>query len=202
MRHYFPFAIVILCAGCRDSADMLSRDFRNLNNEAIDALMMITDESSAKTMLERVIKQYPKKLQLVDDRCKNWKQNNEKDDYGSQIWTSDSVAILIVETEMNKQRLALEEARLAKLLKQLKSANPSASLPGLGALLGDEGNETKRIHDQLEGKEGGEVIKILQEINKDEKLLKNGRMKNLKDAFDVKLQDFKTNRILKLNGVG
>ncbi len=205
-QHLLALVLTLCAAGCRDSADMLSRDYRNLNNEAVDALMMITDESSANMMLERVIKQYPKRLQSVDDRVKNWKQNNEKDDYGSQIYSSDSMAILLIETEMNKQRVLLEEKRLQGLFRQLEGEarksgqqgnfDAKQALPSLHALVSE--GEAKKVYDQLESKQGGEVVKVLEEINRDEKLLKNSKMKALKEAFDEKVAKFKQERQIKL----
>src|SRR4051794_14561883 len=117
MKKHLALLLFLGCsAGCRDSADTLSRDYRNLNNEAIDALMMITSEGQAQAMHVRVLKDFGNRIQGVNDRCKNWKQNNEKEDYGSQIYTSDSVLILAVESEMNKERLDLETKRLKALL--------------------------------------------------------------------------------------
>jgi hypothetical protein len=206
------FLVLVGCTtACRDSADQLSRDYRNLNNEAIDALMMITDEPQAKLMLERVIREYPQKLKVVDDRCKNWKQNTEKDEYATQIFTSDSMAILLVECKMNQERLELEKRRLKRLNDQLvaderearrQAGDPNAIVeprtlfPTISLLLSDEKDDLKRIETQLE--KGGEVIGVLREIEKDERLLKSKKISDLKDAFQSKVDTFMKDRIIEL----
>jgi len=206
MRRILGVSLLLLCgAGCRDSADALARDYRNLNNEVIDAMMMITDDASAKVMLDRVLVEYPKRMRSVDDRVKNWKQNNEKEDYGSQIYNSDSVMILILENQMNKDRLALEEARLKKLLgaiveakRQEGQANvtPEAACPNLAKLVGSEGKDLDPIKANLE--KGTDVISVYKELGQDERFLKSARMKSLKEAFEKKFDEFKQTHLAKI----
>src|SRR5436309_2785595 len=115
------FFLLVAVAGCRDSADAMSRFYRSVNNEALDALMMITSDSICKDMMERILLEYPDRIhgpapRGVEARVKVWKQNNEKDDYGAQLLTSDSVVILLIENSINQKRLAMEESRLRALM--------------------------------------------------------------------------------------
>jgi hypothetical protein len=213
MRRLLALAILVGCGtGCRDSADALARDYRNVNNEAVDALMMITGEPSAKMMLTRVLKEYPKRIQLFNDRVKNWKQNNEKTDYGEQIYTSDSVVILFVENEMNMERLKLEKARLQKLVSQMTeeerdtrrqggeanpTIDPKALWPNLTEVIDEKSPEIEKIQGQLE--KGSDVMTIYNELGRDEKFLKSAKMKTLKESFEKKYEDFKQNRIRKFS---
>jgi hypothetical protein len=196
MRQKLGILALLVCgAGCRDSAYALARDYRNLNNEAIDAVMMINNEEQAKILITRVIKEYPIRLQGVDFRAKNWKQNNEKDDYGSQIYLADSTVILLVETEMNKERLELEVKRLKNLVEQMGGP---AQCPEMAKLTDLKGPELSPIVSQLE-KGGGDIAGILKEINNDEKLLKRGKMKAYKESFEKKYEEFKQSHMAKLN---
>jgi hypothetical protein len=188
--------------GCRDQADNLARDYRNLINESIDALMMIDSEAKAQMMVDRVLKPLPNRLKGVGDRVRNWKQNAEKTDYGQQLFTSDSVIILKLENEMNKERLDLEAARLQKLRDALMDearqggegdANPKTALPNLSAVIE---SDVASIRGVLSS--GTELLGVLEEVRTDEKLLKSGKMQLLKDDFDKKLDDFKQNRIVKI----
>jgi hypothetical protein len=196
-------------AGCRDTAENLSRDYRNLINEAVDALMMVNSEAQAKMLTERVLKPYSTRIRGVNDRVKTWKQNAEKTDYGSQLFTSDSVVILMVENEMNQERLKLEHERIKKLVadmtkaeeetrRQAGDANPVTPVttwPTLAALAeGKEGIEP--IRNNLE--QGTDVLAVLKEVQTDEKLLKDGRMMKLKESFDKKIEDFKKDRVVKI----
>ena len=55
------FCIVVM-VGCREDASSLSREWRNINNEYIDALMVTVDESSAKNSLNKFVNEYDKNV--------------------------------------------------------------------------------------------------------------------------------------------
>ncbi len=62
--------VVLGLAGCSsDSAHTLSRDYRNLNNECIDAMMMITSERAATFARDKIYKPYSDRLGIIDHRC-------------------------------------------------------------------------------------------------------------------------------------
>lgn len=210
MRRVLGALMLIGCgAGCRDTADVLSRDYRNLHNEAVDCLMMITGEPQAKAVKARVLDQFGTRIKSVTDRTKNWKQNAEKTDYGSQLLTSDSVVILMLENEMNRERLQLESARLKKLLEDLVAAetarrrqagdnnpvNTKLEWPTLSDLV-ESREAIEQVKAQLE--QGGDVLGVLNEVRTDEKLLGSPKMKKLKEDFDKKVEDFKQSRLLKI----
>ncbi len=49
-------ALVLFLTGCTDNMDSITRELRNCNNEAIDAMMMVTSEEQARHMTMRIFK--------------------------------------------------------------------------------------------------------------------------------------------------
>jgi hypothetical protein len=110
-------ALLIFVTGCTESAGGLSRDYRNLNNECIDSLMMITSERRASLANTKILgKLYQEKIQTIDKRFDNWLMNQEEKDVVKDVLSSESVVILIAENKINKKRLEFEMARLKRLL--------------------------------------------------------------------------------------
>lgn len=108
---------LLLCltglAGCStDSAAGLSRDYRNLNNEAVDALMMSTSEDRAKLARDKVLKVYGDRLKAIDKRCEDWLRNTDDKLVVFETMDSESVITLLVETPINAKRLAHEQQRI------------------------------------------------------------------------------------------
>ncbi len=123
-------AALLLClaglAGCStDSADSLSRDYRNLNNEAIDALMMSTSEARAKFAKDKILKPYGERLKNIDKRFDDWLRNTDDKEIIRDTLSSDSVATLLAELPINRKRLENEQKRiLAKVQGFPKEAFP------------------------------------------------------------------------------
>ncbi len=116
--------------GCSaDDANSISRDYRNINNEAIDALMMTTSEARAKIANEKVLKTYSARISDVDKRLDLWVQNAEEKFIIANTLNSESAATLIAENKINLKRLELERARLQRL-----AANAGADSPNLQEL--------------------------------------------------------------------
>jgi hypothetical protein len=140
---------VVLLVGCRESADALSRDYRNLNNEAVDTLMMVTGESSARLATERILKQYGERKKAIDDRFKTWKQNTDDDEITTTTLQSESVMFLLIETKINKQRAVLEKERIEKLFQtsggskeitpNLHELATTGKISGVAKDVGDQG---------------------------------------------------------------
>jgi hypothetical protein len=109
-----------LLTGCStDSANSLSRNYRNINNEAIDALMLVTNESRAETANVKIIKTYKDRLIEIDKRLDTYVQNQEEKLILFETLTSESVVILFAECTINQKRLDLEQQRLKNLLATL-----------------------------------------------------------------------------------
>jgi hypothetical protein len=116
-RKLLLLPLVSLLVGCsRDDAASLSRDYRNLNNEAIDALMMTTNEFRARHGNEKILKPYQDRLGNLDKRFDQWVLGAEDKLVPGEVLRSEGVATLMGEREFNKKRLANELARIQKLL--------------------------------------------------------------------------------------
>jgi hypothetical protein len=117
-------AALLVClaglSGCStDSADSLSRDYRNLNNEAIDALMMCTSEARAVVARDKILKAYPDRLTALDKRMATWLQNTDDKLIVLDTLFSDSVATLLAELPINAKRLEYELQRLQNLAREV-----------------------------------------------------------------------------------
>ena len=111
-------ALALCCvAGCsNDSAHSLSRDYRNINNECIDGLMMVTSEARAKFVTEKIFKTFSDRIGPVDKRAASYEQNTDDSVIVMQMVTTESVAMLFAENKINQRRLKLEQDRLKNLL--------------------------------------------------------------------------------------
>ena len=110
--------LVLCClAGCsNDTAHSLSRDYRNINNECIDALMMVTSEARAKFVTDKIFKTFPDRVGPLDKRAATYEQNTDDKTIVLQMISSESVAILLAENIINQRRLKLEQERIKNLL--------------------------------------------------------------------------------------
>jgi hypothetical protein len=134
MRKLCFIPVIVILAGCGDTAETLSRDYRNINNEVIDALMMVTNENRAKIANEKVIGPYTDRIGAVDKRADLWEQNKEREEVAITTLTSESVAILFAENKWNQKRLNLELERLKQLHGQLQAQNPGGTFTNLAEL--------------------------------------------------------------------
>jgi hypothetical protein len=110
---------LVLCsvAGCsNDSAHTLSRDYRNMNNECIDAMMMVTSESRAKFAATKIFKPFPDRIGPLDQRTANFEQNTDDNVIVLQVVNTESVAILFAENSINQRRFKLEQDRIKNLV--------------------------------------------------------------------------------------
>src|SRR5688500_16287414 len=143
--------LIPLAAGCTESADGLSRDYRNLNNEFIDALMLVSGESRAKHANEKVLKTYTDRLGKIDKRVATWEMNRENESIAQDTLTSESVALYFAECQHNQKRLALERERIKKLMESMQARNPGA----------DPGQEWPNLHEIASGRGGLQVSENL-----------------------------------------
>lgn len=190
MKRTFAFLLVVLAAsGCVESADSISREYRNLNNEAIDSLMMVTSEARARTAVDRVLSEYENKLKKIEDKVKAYKMN-AKIDILKQMYTSDSIVILTLENGYNKQRLEAEKKRLKRLFDTLKAEQPGVELKYLEEL-SKSGDKTNKIAQQLEK---NSLLELFNQILKDPKLFKDGpppELKGFSESYQRKIDKFK-----------
>jgi len=116
------FLLILLAlggAGCSDNPDTLAREYRNLNNEAIDALMLTTSERRARLANEKIFGRYQERLQEIDRRFGIWETNADEKLMTIDVLSSESVITLIAENKTNQDRLAAETTRLSKLLRDM-----------------------------------------------------------------------------------
>jgi hypothetical protein len=161
MKKTALMVVAIAMAGCStDSAHTLSRDYRNLDNEAIDALMMITGEARARFARDKIFKPYNERLTKIDDRAATWLQNTEDDFIVRDTMGSESVMTLIDESEVNKTRLKLELDRIKVLLdtkaKDNPGVDPAKEWPALSSFAA--GSETNSLKNHLDRNKFFELI--------------------------------------------
>jgi len=120
MKRFHPVfaALLLILVGCTDTIDTVTREYRNTTNEAIDALMLVTDEPSALRMTNRVFKPMTARYKAIDEKLNIIKVNRVKKDLVKEVYESDGFQIYLNELDMNRQRLSLEVARLCSFLKQ------------------------------------------------------------------------------------
>jgi hypothetical protein len=112
--------LVLCLAGCVDNMDSISREFRNSNNEALDAITMIVDDESCHRMNKRVIEPVTNRYKDIEKKLDIWKNNRATDkELVEQTFKSDGFYLYLVECQVNKQRYSLERMRLRSLYKQL-----------------------------------------------------------------------------------
>src|SRR5258708_6294163 len=104
--------LVLVSAGCTDSIDTVTREFRALNNEAIDALMMITTEAQAKRMTVRVFRPMSEKYQAINKKLTIVRANRDKAEFAKEMLESDSFHIYLTDLQLNGARRDLEIQRL------------------------------------------------------------------------------------------
>jgi hypothetical protein len=111
-------ALALGClAGCsNDTAHSLSRDYRNINNECIDALMMVTSESRAKYANVKIFKSFSERISPIDKRAASYEQNTDDKQIVMEMVTTESVAMLLAENSINQRRFKLEQQRIKNLL--------------------------------------------------------------------------------------
>jgi hypothetical protein len=102
--------------GCSDNASSLSRDYRNLNNEYLDTLMMVRNEDTARWANEKIFKTYQDRKGKIDTREETYERNTDDKEIVKDMMSSESVAMLLAEHKINQLRLSRELARISKLL--------------------------------------------------------------------------------------
>jgi hypothetical protein len=189
MKRHLALALLVLgLVGCGDTATTLSREYRNYNNEFIDALMMTTNESRAKIAKEKVIETYEARIQALDKRVDVWEQNKEKEEVALDTLTAESVALLFSENKRNQERHALEKARLKKLIERLTAENPGVNPAEQWPNLNDLANGARAdiVLNQL--KTGGRLAVLMQKFGgwklKQETLAKAEVFKEKVERFD------------------
>ncbi|HZZ79998.1 MAG TPA: hypothetical protein VFE62_15875 [Gemmataceae bacterium] len=157
-----PFLVLFL-AGCTDNMDSLCREFRNANNEALDAISMMVDEESCQKMNVRVIKPVTDRYKDIERRMDIWKNNRATDkELVEQTFKADGFYMYLAELDVNRQRYSLERMRLRNLYKQymdqeaqkMRDAgeiepipDPQKACPKLHEMLSQD--KLKPIQDQL-----------------------------------------------------
>ena len=100
-----------MLAGCTDTADSISREYRNQINEGLDAMMLVTNEATAKRMNVRVFKPMGERFTDIDRRLGIVRANRAKKEFVTEFFESDSVHMYIGEIYLNRKRFELELLR-------------------------------------------------------------------------------------------
>lgn len=111
--------LVIAGAGCTDTADSISREYRNQINEGVDGMMFVTSESAAGRMKVRVFKPMGERFKEIDKKLEIYKSNRaDRTDWVGSIYQSDGVHLYLAELEVNRRRSELEMTRIRDLYKK------------------------------------------------------------------------------------
>ena len=117
--------LLLLLTGCTDSIDSVTRELRNMNNEVIDAMMMVTNETQAHRMNARVFKPMRERYGEIERKLKIVNANRLKKEFAKEVLESDGMQVYLTDLAVNRQRFALEMTRLRNLHKQiLDDADP------------------------------------------------------------------------------
>lgn len=157
-------AMALLLTGCTDNMESMSREFRNANNEAIDAMMMVTSEDQAYRMTVRVLKPLNERYSGIEDKMKSWQANRTNKEIVEETFNSNGFYLYLAEVEVNRMRYAMERTRLRNLYRQYQQrkleemraagdndpvvANPREVCPYLYDLIATD-NLLKKIENQL-----------------------------------------------------
>ncbi len=121
MRYKLPLiGFLFTLVGCTDNIDTLTREYRNTINESIDALMMITDERSAKRIQVLVLDNMSPRFKEIDRKLEIVVANRTKAEIVKDVFESDGFQLYLTDLTMNRQRLAVETTRLRDVFNKLK----------------------------------------------------------------------------------
>ncbi|MSQ95942.1 MAG: hypothetical protein EXR98_15500 [Gemmataceae bacterium] len=155
--------LVLVFAGCVDSVDSVFREYRNSNNEAVDAMMMVTSESQADGLTARIFKPMGDRYDRIDKKLSILVINRTKKEIITETFESEGVHMYLTELEINRERFALEMTRLRDLHQQLIDAevkelkrkgeanpqvDPQKLIPKLDDLV-NKADTLKKLKDQL-----------------------------------------------------
>ncbi len=139
--------LVFGLAGCTDNVDTVCREYRATNNEAIDALMMVTSEAHADRLTVRIFKPLKDRYAAIDYKLKLVRANREKPEFAKEVLESDAFQLYLTDLQINVQRFGLEICRLRDLRRKIiererellgdpnANVNPAELCPKLNALL-------------------------------------------------------------------
>ena len=136
-RCLLVLALLAGLAGCTDTVESVTREYRNANNEAIDAMMMVTSEARAGQMTARVFKPSVERYKAIDSRLNIVQNNRLNHDFVVETFESAGLHLYLTELEVNQQRFSLEMIRLRNLTNQEKDAGREC--PNLLELLSPSG---------------------------------------------------------------
>src|SRR5260370_14732197 len=78
--------------------------------------MIVTSESRAKVVNDKIIKVYNERVDKVNKRVQTYEQNTDEKLIVFEVINSDSVVTLFAENATNAQRLAHEAARIKRIV--------------------------------------------------------------------------------------
>ena len=123
IQRFLLVAVMLgMLTGCVDTIDSVAREYRNEINECIDAMMMVTNEASAKEMTIRVFKPSLEKFQGIDKKLKVFEANRETLEFVKEAIDANGFYLLESEYDYNRQRYALEKTRLRHVRDEIVNA--------------------------------------------------------------------------------
>ena len=111
--------VLFALAGCTDNMDSITREYRNANNEVIDAMMMITTEEHAARMNVRIFKPMGPRYKAIDEKLKIFGINRATNiELAQAVLESDGVQLYLTDLQVNSRRFSLERMRLRNLFEE------------------------------------------------------------------------------------
>jgi hypothetical protein len=112
-------AFLFALAGCTDNMDSITREYRNANNEVIDAMMMITTEEHAARMNVRIFKPMSARYAAIDKKLYIFGVNRATNfEMAQAVLESDGVQLYLTDLQVNSRRFSLERLRLRNLFEK------------------------------------------------------------------------------------
>lgn len=110
--------LIFLMVGCTDTIETITREYRNTNNEVIDALMMVNSEATAKQYTLRVFEPMVLRYKGIDARLNIVRTNRLRREFVKEVLESDGFQLYLTDLEVNRQRRGMELTRLRNLVDQ------------------------------------------------------------------------------------
>jgi hypothetical protein len=96
--------LIAPAAGCTDSVDSITREYRNATNEGLDALMLVTSDDKAGRLRRRVFQQLMERFKDIDRRLEIVRTNRTRKEIVEEVYSSDGFQLYLNDLEITRLR--------------------------------------------------------------------------------------------------
>ena len=115
MNRCLLLILLLGIVGCTDTADTVMLEYRNLDNEALDAMMMVTDGNQATRMDLRIFKDLRNRYDRIDKKLNIMMINRTSKELVQEVYESTGIIMYVHESNLNRDRYKLEADRIRNL---------------------------------------------------------------------------------------